>query len=97
MLNIPGVQLYVADFDPRAIWSVTLYGGPRSVSGHCCAPWLWGARARSGEKGHAALLPALPVPLVTAGAGWEQGVLRECGTLGWSLRACLCLSQVCRL
>lgn len=51
----------------------------------------------AGAPGHAAFVPALARPLVTAGAGCEQDVPRDRRTLGQSLGAFLCLSLLHRL
>lgn len=95
IFNNPGVRLTAADFEPSAMLSLLLLVGPvlhQDVAAHHGS-----SRAPRGEKGHVALLPALTMSFVTAGAGWEWGVPREHGTVGWSLGACLCLSQGCRL
>lgn len=69
IFNNPGVRLAAADFEPSAMLSLLLLVGPvlhQDVAAHHGS-----SRAPRGEKGHVALLPALTMSFVTAGAGWE--------------------------
>lgn len=85
-LNIPVVRLAAAGFDPNAMLSLML--SVRSALHQDIA---------MGMPRTTALLPALARPFVTAGAACEQVVPMEFVTLGRSLGAFLCPSQVRRL